>query len=102
VNEIAANLDGTGLCVGIVRSRFNERVGLAMLASCRARLLELGVAGEAITVFTVPGALEVPLALRPGRHELLLYGTRLADVREHGTFPARRYALDVRGDDEER
>ena len=64
MNEIAANLDGTGLCVGIVRSRFNERVGLAMLDSCRGRLVELGVAGEAITVLAVPGALEVPLALQ--------------------------------------
>ncbi len=64
MNEISANRDGTGLCVGIVRSRFNERVGLAMLDSCAKRLGELSVAAEAITVVTVPGALEVPLALQ--------------------------------------
>jgi len=76
VNEIASNLDASGLRVGIVRSRFNERVGLAMLDSCCKRLGELGVAGDAITVLTVPGALEVPLVLKKlattGRFEALI------------------------------
>lgn len=62
--EITAKLDGAGLRIGIVRSRFNERVGLAMLAACRARLLELGVRDSEVTVVAVPGALEVPLALQ--------------------------------------
>lgn len=62
--EISARLDGAGLRIGIVRSRFNERVGLAMLAACRARLLELGVRDSEVTVVAVPGALEVPLALQ--------------------------------------
>jgi len=62
--EIAAKLDGAGLRIGIVRSRFNERLGLAMLAACRARLLELGVQDSEVTVVAVPGALEVPLALQ--------------------------------------
>ncbi len=62
--EIAARLDGAGLRIGIVRSRFNERVGLAMLAACLARLLELGVRDSEVTVVAVPGALEVPLALQ--------------------------------------
>jgi len=62
--EISASRAGDGLRIGIVRSRFNERVGLAMLASCRARLLELGVRDTDLTVVVVPGALEVPLALQ--------------------------------------
>lgn len=64
MKEIAATLDGAGLRVGIVRSRFNESVGLAMLAACRARLAELGVRDADVTVVSVPGALEAPLALQ--------------------------------------
>ena len=33
--EIASNLSGCGLRVAIVRGRFNERVGAAMLAATR-------------------------------------------------------------------
>lgn len=64
MTEIPSAMDGTGLTIGIVRSRFNEPVGSAMLRSCLARLVELGVGEERITLITVPGALEVPLALQ--------------------------------------
>jgi len=60
--EIEPELNGAGLRIGIVRSRFNENIGLAMLDACRKRLAELGVA-ELGTV-SVPGALEAPLALQ--------------------------------------
>ena len=60
--EIRPESSGEGLRIGIVRSRFNERVGLAMLDACRARLAELRVA--AVTEVSVPGALEAPLALQ--------------------------------------
>jgi 6,7-dimethyl-8-ribityllumazine synthase len=62
MEEIKPELGGAGLRVGIVRSRFNERVGVAMLEACRKRLEELKVAS--IAVVSVPGALEVPLALQ--------------------------------------
>jgi 6,7-dimethyl-8-ribityllumazine synthase len=55
---------GHGLRVGIVRCRFNEEVGRALLHACHARLVELGVADEDITLVSVPGALEAPLALQ--------------------------------------
>ena len=56
MNEISLRMDGQGLVVGIVRARFNEPVGNALLASCVARLVELGVSGERVTVASVPGA----------------------------------------------
>src|SRR5262252_3002279 len=56
------DLSGAGLRVGIVRSRFNEEIGLALLAACRARLAELGATH--VHVRSVPGALEAPLALQ--------------------------------------
>jgi len=60
--EIKPDLSGEGLRVGIVRSRFNESIGAAMLEACRKRLAELRVG--TLTVVSVPGALEAPLALQ--------------------------------------
>jgi 6,7-dimethyl-8-ribityllumazine synthase len=62
VTEIKPDLNGEALRVGIVRSRFNERIGVAMLEACRKRLAELRV--TALTMVSVPGALEAPLALQ--------------------------------------
>ena len=60
--EIQPGSSGEGLRVGIVRSRFNEKIGAAMLEACKKRLAELRV--TALTVISVPGALETPLALQ--------------------------------------
>jgi len=62
MTEIKADLSGEALRVGIVRSRFNEEIGVVMLEACRKRLAELRV--TALTVVSVPGALEAPLALQ--------------------------------------
>ena len=62
MTEIKPDLGGEGLRIGIVRSRFNEKIGIAMLDACRKRLAELRV--TAPTVVSVPGALEAPLALQ--------------------------------------
>ena len=64
MNEVAINLDGSGLRVGIVRGRFNESIGMTMLDACRARLAELGVSPSQVDSISVPGALEVPLVLQ--------------------------------------
>ena len=60
--DIKPDFSGEGLRVGIVRSRFNEKIGVAMLEACRKRLAELRV--TALTIVTVPGSLEAPLALQ--------------------------------------
>lgn len=60
----APRLDGSKLHIGIVQARFNEGITNALAAACRAELLALGVAQENITQVSVPGALEVPLALQ--------------------------------------
>ena len=88
MKEILANLDGSSLCVGIVRGRFNERVGMAMQDSCCKRLVDLGVAAANITVLSVPGALEIPLALRKlaatGRfHALIALGAVIRGETYH-------------------
>jgi 6,7-dimethyl-8-ribityllumazine synthase len=63
LDTIAPDLDGAGLRIGIVRSRFNAWAGEALLESCVAELRRLGVDDDDVTHVTVPGALEVPVAL---------------------------------------
>lgn len=64
MNILPPNLNGEHLRIGIVQARFTNEVGSAMLKVAEAKLLELGVKPENITVATVPGALEVPLILQ--------------------------------------
>ncbi|MDH4234676.1 MAG: 6,7-dimethyl-8-ribityllumazine synthase [Gallionella sp.] len=63
MKEMERNLDGSGLRIGIVQSRFNSEVGEGLLGACRAQLLEQGVREDDITLATVPGALEISLVL---------------------------------------
>jgi len=64
VGAYEMNLDGAGVRVGIVQARFNSEVGDALFAACVAQLQKLGVLDEDILHVTVPGALEIPLALQ--------------------------------------
>ena len=61
---VASDLDGHDLVIGIVRARFNDTITARMAEICRTELLALGVASRHIKVVTVPGALEVPIALK--------------------------------------
>ncbi len=58
------DLRGANLRIGIVVGRFNKAVGEGLLAFCTAELEKLGVKRADIRVATVPGALEIPLALQ--------------------------------------
>lgn len=64
IEEIEPNLNGEGLRIGIVMSRFNQDAGEGLLSSCTAALAKHGVLPGDVRVVTVPGALEVPLALQ--------------------------------------
>jgi len=64
IRRIAPSHNGDGLRVGIVLSRFNARIGEGLLAGALRALEEAGVAEGDITVVSVPGALESPLALQ--------------------------------------
>ena len=63
MREIEPYLNGSNLSIGIVMSRFNLEVGEGLLAACIQELQRLGVKSDNITMATVPGALEIPLAL---------------------------------------
>lgn len=64
MKELEKNLDGSGLRIGIVQSRFNTEVCEGLLGACRAQLAKQGVRDDDVTLATVPGALEIPLALQ--------------------------------------
>jgi 6,7-dimethyl-8-ribityllumazine synthase len=59
----SAELDGRDLRIGIVQARFNAALTAKLAESCLAELRRLGVNERHIRHVTVPGALEVPLAL---------------------------------------
>jgi 6,7-dimethyl-8-ribityllumazine synthase len=76
LREIEPNLNGSGLCVGIALSRFNEDSGEGLRSGCLSALEKMGVASANITLVTVPGALELPLALQAmaqsGKYDALI------------------------------
>jgi 6,7-dimethyl-8-ribityllumazine synthase len=55
---------GEGLRIAIVRARFNDELTQALARACLAELERLEVDSADIKLVTVPGALEVPLALK--------------------------------------
>jgi 6,7-dimethyl-8-ribityllumazine synthase len=57
-------LDGDDLRVGIVQARFNDTLTSRLAEVCIDELLRLGVNRKHIEHVTVPGALEVPVALQ--------------------------------------
>jgi len=59
----ATDLDGADLRIGIVQARFNDALTAQLAASCIDELVQLGVSAKHIKHVTVPGALEVPIAL---------------------------------------
>ena len=60
----AAKLDGSELSVGIVQARYNADITGKLAQACLAELAALGVDAGNIRHVTVPGALEVAVALQ--------------------------------------
>jgi 6,7-dimethyl-8-ribityllumazine synthase len=76
IPELEPELLGTGLRIGVVVSRFNGDIGDGLLGGCTTELLRLGLRADQILIATVPGALEIPLALKTmaqsGRYDALV------------------------------
>ena len=103
-----AALDGKGLRIGIVQARFNEDITDALAKACLGELEQLGVAADDIDRMSVPGALEVPIALqamaeRKRYHALIALGCIIRGETYHFELVANesgagvsRVALDHR------
>ena len=64
IAESDTRLNGKRLSIGIVQARFNADITNALANACKKELINLGVAEKDIVHVTVPGALEVPVALQ--------------------------------------
>lgn len=73
----STRLDGRELRIGIVQARFNAAITDRLVRACTDELLALGVAAADITHVSVPGALEIGVAL-----------SALADADEHDALIA--------------
>ena len=70
IDELDPRLDGAGVRIGIVVARFNPEIGEGLLSACVAALRKHGVQDSDVLIVTVPGALELPLALQKLAQEL--------------------------------
>src|SRR4051794_20115753 len=70
------SLDGNGLRIGIVCSRFNEFIVESLLAGAIRGLRRHGVSDDAVDIAWVPGAFEIPVAAKAmidtGRYDALI------------------------------
>ncbi len=64
IRRIEPDASGAARRVAIVQARFNPEIGQGLLAGALRALKNARVTEDRITVVTVPGALEVPLALQ--------------------------------------
>jgi 6,7-dimethyl-8-ribityllumazine synthase len=64
MSAIDPDIRGEGMRIAIVWSRFNEEIVRELLTACDRELVNLGVLPDDIDVVSVPGALELPLALQ--------------------------------------
>ncbi len=76
MTAIDPDLRGEGMRIGIVWSRFNEDIVRGLLTACDRELVNLGVLPTDIDVVSVPGALELPLALQVLALERKAFGRR--------------------------
>ena len=74
--QIEGTLVGTGMKLAIVATRWNDFMGARMLDGARGALVQHGVDDDDITIVTVPGCYEVPLAAKrlaeSGRYDALV------------------------------
>ena len=63
-NEISGDLGALGLRFGIVASRFNDFIVDRLLAAAVGTLAQAGADADDLDVVRVPGAFEIPLALK--------------------------------------
>src|SRR3546814_2237605 len=62
--QVPAELDGVGLRIGLVRSRWVSDIVDRLCTGVERGLLHLGIPFDDIVMETVPGSFEIPMACR--------------------------------------
>ncbi len=99
-SAIIGSLDGSGLRIGVICSRFNELISERLLAGAVDGLARHGVADTDVTTVWVPGAFELPLAAlrmaRRGRYDALItLGAIIRGATSHYDLVAGQAAAGV-------
>jgi 6,7-dimethyl-8-ribityllumazine synthase len=91
---IRGELNGRGLRIGIVVSRFNHAITQRLLEGAEQALEEAGVSAGTVTTVSVPGAFEIPgaakqLACRNKVDAIVCLGAVVRGQTEHFTYVSK-------------
>ena len=86
--ELQGGLRGDGLRIAIVVARFNDFITSKLLDGARAALDRHGVADDGVTVVSVPGSFEIPLAAKKlaesgDHHAVICLGAVIRGETDH-------------------
>ena len=86
--ELQGGLRGEGLRIAIVVARFNDFITSKLLDGARAALERHGVADDDVTVVSVPGSFEIPLAAKKlaesgDHHAVICLGAVIRGETDH-------------------
>jgi 6,7-dimethyl-8-ribityllumazine synthase len=91
LRQLQGEVGGKGLRIGVVVSRFNEKLTTRLLEGALRALSEAGVDDDDVTVISVPGAFEIPgtakkLALGGTVDGIACLGAVVRGKTEHFTY----------------
>jgi 6,7-dimethyl-8-ribityllumazine synthase len=100
MREVRGSLDGAGLRIAIVASRFNEAVTLRLVEGAKAALRDARVREEDVLVVWVPGSFEIPLVAKhlasTGRfHAIVCLGAVVRGETAHFEYVAGEAARGI-------
>lgn len=89
MRSLRGEADGKGLRIGVVISRFNEKITDRLLEGALQALHDCGVEPEDVTVVSVPGAIEIPGVARKLADQvdaIVTLGAVIRGETEHFTY----------------
>lgn len=89
MRTLRGEADGRGLKIGVVISRFNERITDRLLEGALQALDDCGVEPDDVTVVSVPGAIEIPGVARKLADQvdaIVTLGAVIRGETEHFTY----------------
>lgn len=100
MREVHGSLNGAGLRIAIVASRFNEMVTSRLVEGARAGLRAAGVREEDILLAWVPGSFEIPVVAKrlaaSGRfHAIICLGAVIRGETAHFEYVAGEAAQGI-------